>query len=143
MEHKLFLQRLSELAEWEPNKTGPNGCATKPRKKKVAVVTEDIDEEASADLDELEAKQVAKRNELLSPVIIKLKNQSKFCEDCNEVVENRVLSIRVVPYPVPHWREKCNCGIHKNPNTGEFNVTNNQELQDAFRKYLISKELDK
>jgi hypothetical protein len=142
MEHKIFLQRLSELAEWELTKTGPNGCATKPRKKKVEVVTEDI-EELLEGSEEQESEELAKRNQLLSPRITKIKHQPKLCEDCNEVVEDRIVTKRVVTYPVIHWREKCNCGIHKNPNTGEFNLTNNQELQDAFRKYLISKEQDK
>jgi hypothetical protein len=142
MEHKIFLQKLSEIVEWELVKTGPNGCAKKPRKKKEVAVTEDVEEDID-EIDGLTVEQIEQRNQMLSPRITRFKNQSKLCEDCNEVVEGRLVTRRVVAYPIPHWREKCNCGIHKNPNTGEFNLTDNQELQDAFRKYLISKELDK
>ena len=143
MEHKHFLEKLSELAEWEVRKTGPNGCAKKPRKKKDDLVAEPTDEELDAialEEDEVIAKALEERNMSLAPVVVKIKHTPKVCEDCQNITIDRQTTRRLVDYPVIHWREKCNCGLHKNPITGKFDLETNQQLYDVFRKYLIDKE---
>lgn len=140
MKQDEFLARLSELTEWEIPKVGPSGCALKPhrgRKSQEEKEWEENEEEAIG----LPIKTGP--NETIPPKIVKIKNQCKLCEDCQEVVENRLRTKRQVDYPTRHWREKCSCGIHRNPNTGCWDLKNNQELQDAFRKYLLNKQLDK
>lgn len=137
MKQEEFLARLSELVEWTIPKVGPSGNPKikKPgRKSQEEIEWEENEEEA------LDLPLKTGPNETIPPIITKIKNQCKLCEDCNEVVENRVVTKRLLDWPARHWREKCSCGIHKDPNTGEFCLRNNQELQDAFRKYLLSKQ---
>jgi hypothetical protein len=143
MEHKQFLEKLSELAEWEVRKTGPNGCAKKPRKKKGEPVIEPTEEELDETVLEEDAAAIQaleQRNMSLAPVIVKIKHTPKMCEDCQNITVDRQTTRRLVDYPVIHWREKCNCGLHKNPITGKFDLESNQQLYDVFRKYLIGKE---
>ena len=137
MKQDEFLARLSELVEWEIPKVGPSGNA-KPakrgRKSQEEIEWEENEEEA------LDLPLQSGPNTTIPPLVTKIKNQCKLCEDCGEICENRIVTKRLLDYPERHWRERCSCGIHKDPNTGTFTLRTNQELQDAFRKYLVSKQ---
>jgi hypothetical protein len=139
MDNNEFLQKLSELTEWEIPKVGPGGCSM--HRKKAVVEEVELDEDGEEIV--FEEPITKGPNTTMAPRIIKIKPQPRMCEDCHEIVDNRVTLRKVNFTPVMHWREKCNCGIHKDPNTGEFSLRTNQELQDAFRKYLQNRLDDK
>lgn len=55
--------------------------------------------------------------------IKKLKPHVAVCEDCCEVVENRVTEIKLHQMPEAHWRKNCkNCMKTQNPYTGKFDL---------------------
>ena len=142
MDQNEFLQKLSELAEWEIPRVGASG-GSMPQKKIKVVEEVDLDNDDDDEEAEVVEPEVKGPNVTIAPRITKIKPQPRMCEDCHEIVENRKTLRKMNFTPVTHWREKCNCGIYKDPNTGEFTLRNNQDLQDAFRKYLLNRIDDK
>ena len=46
------------------------------------------------------------------------------CEDCHEVVEDRVVEIKSYDCPEPHWRRHCKtCKFSQNPFTKKYDLT--------------------
>lgn len=141
MDQKEFLKRLSELVEWEIPTVGPNGQTSTRRSKVKAISSEDYDWADDADIEfELEPDGP---NATLGPRIIRIKNQMRACEDCDKIIDGRVVTKRRLDYPVMHWREKCSCGLHRDPNTGQFTLKDNVPIQTAWKKYLNLDNPDK
>lgn len=140
MDQKEYLKRLSELVEWEIPTIGPKGKVSTTRSKVKAISSEDIDwadEEEELELDP------DGPNATVPPRIVRFKNQLKACEDCDKIIDSRVVTKRKLDYPVTHWREKCSCGLHKDPNTGRFDLKDNIPIQSAWKKYLNISDPDK
>ena len=140
MDQKEFLKRLSELVEWEIPTIGPKGKVSTTRSKVKAISSEDIDwdeEEPELELDP------DGPNSTVPPRIVRFKNQLRACDDCSKIIDSRVVTKRKLDYPVTHWREKCSCGLHKDPNTGQFNLKDNIPIQTAWKKYLNITDPDK
>lgn len=66
----------------------------------------------------------ADNNPTISWGIKKMKSHIAVCEDCHEVVENRVVEIKVYDCPELHWRRHCrNCKLSQNPYTEKYDLT--------------------
>lgn len=58
------------------------------------------------------------------------------CEDCDQIVTDRVIHSKVYQYPIPHWRQQCqHCQLFQNPKTGVYDLTS-QETSNAFHQHL-------
>lgn len=143
MKEEEFLKRLSEVAEWDRPLSGPNGLPSVKKRsleKKLAEREIDYDEDGN----EIEVEPTPLFNDSIAPVITKLKPILQVCPDCDRMVEDRRLECKLNTTTVAHWRIKCTaCKCYQNPNTGEFNLTDHQETQNAFRKYVEKKLRDK
>jgi hypothetical protein len=112
MDQKLFLERLSELAELKAIKPAISAATRAP-----AEPEEIVRHGRSVFL-------TKKDNPSWAYEIKKLKTESKPCDHCGRKVKNQVITRRLVNYPEPHWREKCqSCLMTKNPETGDFDLT--------------------
>lgn len=75
-------------------------------------------------------------NPTLNWEIKKIKHQTRLCEDCGELVNNRIVELKICEYPKPHWRERCaNCKMSRNPDTGQFDLTST-EASNTYRELL-------
>lgn len=124
MDPKLFRQRLEQLAKLkvikEPRTAGRREA-------------EDADsiwrngEEFLID---------PKDNPTLGCAIDCIHPKTEACEDCGNIVTDRVVYIKVCDFPKPHWRESCQaCKKTRNPVTGEFDLTS-VEASNTYRILL-------
>jgi hypothetical protein len=105
MRDEEFKKKLTEVCEWEiPLDPDHNQSGQHNRKKK------------------LEKLGVNCFNQTYPLKIVKLKHPPQSCEDCGKTVEGRTKDITVYRNKtVCGFKEKCvNCGLHKDPYTGEF-----------------------
>jgi hypothetical protein len=134
MDDKLFLQRLSEVAEWHRPQTGPNGAASVNKRAKNAPqhpgpVTEleldaMTDQEAQDYYDQLMAWRSVQPNNSVPPEIIKLKTQAMDCGDCGlHCPDGRRVESKLCYTGTKHWRTKCQvCEFYMDPATGQFTL---------------------
>lgn len=135
MDEKEFLKRLSEVAEWHRPQTGPNGSPSisKGKEKKMpphpGPITEaELDEmsehEVKVYYDKLIAWRESQPNESVPPEILRIKVQSKNCEDCGRLCpEGRRVECKQHSTGRTHWREYCTtCELYKDPATGKFTL---------------------
>lgn len=127
MEHKLFQQRLLELAEVsvikEPRKTG-----------------ERFNEQDPEVMRNGEVFEIDRKDNSTWPVRVKrIKYQPRPCPDCDKTVLERVVNVRLCGYPIMHWRRGCSaCGLHQCPESGEYKLTSTQ-VNSAWVKKLRDK----
>lgn len=136
MDEKLFLQKLSELAEWHRPQTGPQGFPSVKRgserkqiEKPEPVTEAELDAMSDEAVEEYYERLVRWResqpNELVPPEIVKLKPPVNPCEDCGEQLsEHRRIECRKYDSHGGHWRSRCvNCNRWQNPLTKEFDIS--------------------
>lgn len=142
MNEKDFLDKLTELTEWEYPKIGPNGCESVVKKKGRRSIEEiEWDENEEEMIGE---EVVVSDNDTLPPKIVKLKPHVELCPDCGKLCENRIVESRMNHKPVVHWRTKCSvCKNYKDPFTGKFDMNDNIKMQSTFRSYCLKKQGDK
>jgi hypothetical protein len=85
-------------------------------------------------------------NPTVPPVLRKILQTKRRCEDCPRIVKNRVIEAHVVFYPVRHWLQKCNkCDAHFNHRTGRYELSwqtaHSQTLTD-IGYHKMQKRLD-
>jgi hypothetical protein len=130
MDEKLFLQKLSEVAEWHRPQTGPNGAASvNKRARHPGPITQEqldemSDEEAQEYYDQLMAYKESQPNDNIAPEIVKLKPQPTTCDDCGlHCATGRRVESKISITGTKHWRTKClECNLYKDPATGEFTL---------------------
>lgn len=67
------------------------------------------------------------------PVLIEILYDPEPCPDCDRMVENRVVNMKICEYPFRHMRYSCkNCDRYRNPITGEYDC-DVQELNRIYR----------
>lgn len=145
MDEKLFLQKLSELAEWHRPQTGPQGFPSVRRGKeahaiaKPPPVTEEelnqmSDEEVEDYYDQLVKWRESQPNESVPPEILKLRAPTEPCEACGkELTEHRRVECKKYDSAGGHWRTRCvNCNLYQNPMTKEFSIS-----QGASHQFFI------
>lgn len=60
-------------------------------------------------------------NETMPLDLLEVKHELKPCEDCNQVVIDRVLHIKRYQNPFTHWKQYCtSCTKYKHPVSGEY-----------------------
>lgn len=128
MEHKKFIETLSQLAEIAPTKppVGPSiRKATQP-------------ESVWRQGQELVIDH--KKNSTLGVKVKRIKHKPQVCEDCHLVVVNRVVNKKIYQYPQRHWRESCeNCRKTRNPETGVFDV-DTEKSQPVFITFFLNRD---
>jgi hypothetical protein len=131
MDEKLFLQRLSEVAEWHR----PKVAESDPRRpKKGRRSAEEIEWEQNEQATVGEELTVGP-NSTVPPIITRIKYPKESCSDCGKIVEGRCVQIRYCTSNRPHIRENClACGFHKDPRTGEFTM-NPKASQTVWAAY--------
>jgi hypothetical protein len=108
-EFKARLEQFAELKQMRVPKTAAVREADEPE------TVYRGGEEFTVDLDD---------NPTIGWGIKKLKPHIAVCEDCCQVVENRVVEIKVYDSPELHWRRHCkNCKFSQNPYTKEYDLT--------------------
>ena len=150
MNNELFLKRLSEVSHWHRPKLGPSGAVSVNKRNNTTVEhpgmisLEELesmsDQEIEQYHEQLMAWKEAQPNESVPPEIKELIYQPKACEDCGLTVTCRRTQRRMCwTNDYPHWREHCvNCGLYKNPNTKEFNLSSH-ESQNVFKIWIRAK----
>jgi len=74
------------------------------------------------------------------PSEVELKHEPKQCDDCERTVTDRRTAIKLYETPYPHWRNVClNCKKIKNPDSGEYNLTDKQAIT-VFRRRIARKK---
>jgi hypothetical protein len=134
MDEKLFLQKLSEVAEWHRPQTGPNGAASvNKRARHPGPITQEeldemSDEEAQDYYDRLMAYKESLPNDNVAPEIIKLKPQPTDCDDCGRhCATGRRVESKISITGVKHWRTKClACNLYRDPATNKFTLEPNR-----------------
>jgi len=75
------------------------------------------------------------------PHLVRLKPQTKPCEDCGEQCVDRVVNYSHKQLPVPHWRKKCcYCKKWYNPHTEQFDAAST-DLQQIYNSATVQKKL--
>lgn len=150
MDEKLFLQKLSEVAEWHRPQTGPNGACSINKRAKSApehpgpITQEELDEMSDAEAqdyyDRLMAYKASLPNDSVGPEIKRLKIQPVNCEDCGNTCANgRKLESKLHQTGKPHWRTRCvECNLYKDPVTGKFTI-NPQSVHSYMGSYYRPK----
>jgi hypothetical protein len=143
MDENLFRAKLTEVAEWDIPLVSSGGQDKSPKDRRRGPKPF---EEKEWDLNEEESiGQPIKTgpNDTVPPRIIKIKHTPMPCDGCDQVVEGRVLEMRLVAKPVTHWRERCNiCKKMKNPFTNEFTI-DGYNSSNVFKSYTSSLEKTK
>jgi hypothetical protein len=117
MDPELFKKKLEEFAELKLAKT-PKSPAIRENDEPEVIYRGGKEFTVESDT-----------NSTLTYIIKKMKPHVAVCEDCDKVVENRVLEIKQHQMPTPHWRRSCkNCMKTQNPYTGEFDLTSTKSF---------------
>jgi hypothetical protein len=146
MDEKLFLQKLSEVAEWHRPQTGPNGAASVNKRARhpgpitQAELDEMTDQEAQDYYDQLMAYKESQPNDNIAPEITRVKIQAIDCEDCGKHCENgRQVQRKLCVSGQLHWRTSCQtCGLYRDPATGKFTLTS-KEVHNYLNCYYRPK----
>lgn len=71
----------------------------------------------------LEWKTVEAGEPIQYPYVKKILHETKPCEDCGLLVENRIVDIKRNVRPHPHWKRTCkNCKMNYNPESGKYDL---------------------
>lgn len=135
MRDEEFKQRLTEVAEWHiPLDIDlQQGVANKLKK-----------------LAKLQAEGEPIGNPTYPPKLDRIKHPDMACEDCGKIVQGRKKEIQIYKNKTICGRkEKCvNCGLHKDPYTGQFCLTGteasikwNSYAKGAGRRYKTKQTL--
>ena len=82
-----------------------------------------------------------KNNHTLGVMLEKVYPIVKACEDCNQVVENRMIEHKKYDFPFPHWRSNCvTCGLSQNPVTKEYEIER-RNASHGFKQALLDSDL--
>ena len=112
MDHKEFIERLSELADIKVTKAPTNSGESIARLEPVFV-------ERNGKVIEI----LPTNNPTWNIVVKKLKPIIKECEDCGKLVKDRRVNKSMYTFPKSHWRKNCNgCLRTQNPETGKFDI---------------------
>jgi hypothetical protein len=112
MDPELFKRQLEKFAELQQVKT-PRTPAIR-EKDELEVIFRGGDEFTVG----------LNNNPTLNVGIKQLKPHIAVCEDCRQVVENRVVEIKVYDCPETHWRRHCKaCKFSQNPFTKKYDLT--------------------
>ena len=128
MEHEKFITWLKQHAELEIVKSPATAAQRAPsepaeiwRNGQSFVVSKDY-------------------NPTVNYKIKKLKPKTQRCEDCNLIVEDRVVIRKTYSFPETYWRTNCqNCRRTKNPETGEFDI-DFDSVGAFFNSYLLNRD---
>jgi len=127
MDPDLFKKKLEEFAELKQIKV--------PRSAAVREVTEPAEIYRNG----REFVVDADNNQTLGWVIKKMKPVTAVCEDCELVVSDRVVDIKVYENPKQHRRKNCKaCGLVQNPFTGKYTVAN-KESHSTYAAWVNNK----
>jgi RNase P subunit RPR2 len=125
MNDEEFKKRLSEVAEWRIPKISSTDVkiARQKARGKGRPTKEQLyqEEHEQVFVDLFEGI-----NPTYTPVVTTVKIQACTCDDCGKHCEHgRHTEITKYTSSRPHWRARClTCGMNKNPNTGEWDLTN-------------------
>jgi hypothetical protein len=112
MKHEDFIQQLEQFAEIKIVKE-PVSAGTASNR------TEPVDVYRSGEIIDIDLKD----NPTWNVAIKKLKAKPRACDDCGQVVKNRVVHCNIHYEPEPHFRHGCNqCRRIKDPTTGEYSI---------------------
>lgn len=125
MDDKEFRKKLSDVAEWIVPETLTATASGQAKKSRGRKSNEELYQEAREQIFQEEFGGV---NNSYPPKIIKVKCQSVVCE-CGKICENghHMEQKFYDNSKVKGWKAKCKtCGMHKNPYTGEWDLTSGQ-----------------
>jgi hypothetical protein len=90
----------------------------------------------------LKFKAPKEDDEAAFPPLEKICYKDYPCGDCGKMLEQqRIVEIRLLNKPNKHWQYSCkSCGKYRNPETGEYCLTN-QQLRAKF--YRPNSKIDK
>ena len=76
-------------------------------------------------------------NDTLPKELEQVKKLPKSCEDCDQVVVDRLLHIKKYNTPYSHWKQYCtNCNKYKHPVTGEY-CLNQYEIATHHKEIAV------
>lgn len=134
MNQKQFNEFLEQVADLQ--KTGPNGCASKPMKKikQVRIEVDEYGEEI-----EIEEEVYPETNLTVQPEIKRLKPVERVCQlGCGKIVEDQKLNIRLHTRPYKHYRTHCNgCMKWVNP-YGE--IVGSNIIEGDYYRYFVEQD---
>jgi hypothetical protein len=140
MDENLFRAKLTQVADWDIPLVSSGGETKSPRDRRRGPKSY---EEKEWELNEEEAIGEPIKtgpNDTVPPRILKVKHQPIPCDGCDRIVEGRVVELRLIQNPAPHWREKCNyCKKMKNPNNDLFEL-DGYNSGNVFRNYALKLE---
>lgn len=126
MDPKKFKQQLEEFAELEVIKVRNHTGRTQDE----PIVVRRDNKDLAIDAD---------NNQTLTYKVKKIKNQINKCPDCNKSVKNRTVTIKLLTFPMKHWRYSCNnCNLTQDPQTGKYTLKG-IKAQNVWHSYLRSK----
>lgn len=127
MDPELFRKKLEEFAELKQAKV--------PRAAGRAEATEPEIIERGGQTFAIHLKD----NPTIGWEIKKLKPHVAVCEDCHDVVEDRLVEIKRYQFPQEYWRKNCKtCSMSQNPYTGKFDIESRKVfyINNCFLKGL-------
>jgi hypothetical protein len=129
MDQNKFNEFLDQVADLQ--KTGPNGCASKPVKK-VKQIRIEVDE--YGDEIEIEEEVYPETNATVQPEIKRLKPVERPCHlGCGKIVEDQKMNIRLHTKPYKHYRTHCNsCMKWVNP---YGDIVSSSQIESDFNRY--------
>jgi len=66
---------------------------------------------------------------------VTVKHQPKPCEDCGDVVTNRIVHTRACQLPFKHWRKQCGtCRRFENPLNGKYEFETSHQVHNVLVK---------
>ena len=79
----------------------------------------------------------SENSQIIKKVVIK--HKPKPCEDCGDVVTNRIVHTRACNTPYKHWRNQCGaCKRFQNPDTGEYEFETSNQVHNYLRnKHIV------
>lgn len=125
MNDEEFKKKLSEVCDWEIPIIGLHGGPAKPsrKRKSTEIIVDEFGEEQEVEVVDDD------NNETIAPRIKSIFPITKPCEDCGQMITDRVVKFRLCELnsPKPYWKIKCHqCRRTRNPWTGEFNIEPDQ-----------------
>jgi hypothetical protein len=123
MDDELFKQKLSEVADWRIPQTLTSTATGEAKRGRGRPSKEQL---YQAQHEETFLDEFGGVNPTFPPQLLKVKCSAETCGDCGKVCEQgrRKENKLYDGNGKKHWRERCiNCGMIKNPYTGEFDLS--------------------
>ena len=136
MDDELFRQKLSEVADWKIPETLQE-TSMNAKKKRGRKSNEDEYMELR---EEIFYEEFGGINNTVPPMLLGVKCSPTTCEDCGKHCPNgrkkETKLYETGQTKKRNWREKClTCELHKNPFTGEFELSS-QQAPHAWTDFL-------